>query len=144
MIHQSHQHLGSIEHYYGDIIRQFFVGIAILVGISIPFSGNVQLAALFAVPAVVVLIVLAGLTNPHGNVVLVADAVASIAGFVLTEIIAVAAYNAGALIALAILEFVAVLFLATSYYSIKTVRALAMNKIGQTDRSSEFSETESR
>lgn len=130
----------SISHYYGDTVRQFFVGIAVLIGICMPFSGNLQLAAAYAVPAVVVLIVLAGLTNPHGGIILTADAIASVVGFLMAELVAIAAYNNGAYIPLAILECISVLFLVTSYYSIKTVRAMMMHKIGHPERRDEFDE----
>jgi hypothetical protein len=138
------QPFGSIEHYYGDVIRQFFVGIAILIGVCIPFSDNIRLGVAIGVPVVVVLVLLAGLTNPHGNFIMVCDAAASVVGFFLAEMMAIGAYNAGSLVALAILEFIAILFLATSYFSIKTVRAMALHKIGKKNAAGEFYEQGSR
>lgn len=130
----------AIQHYYGDIVRQFFVVLAIMIAICIPLGGNLQLGVFFGIPAVITLILLAGLTNPQGSTVMVADAIASGTGLFLAESVAISAFANQAYIPFAILECTSVLFLIPLYYSIKTVRAMFMHKIGRMDYGNEFEE----
>ena len=132
---------GILEHYYGDIVRMLFVGIAVVIGLCIPFLADRHLGVVIGVPFVVVLILLAGLTNPRGRIVLLADLIVSIIGIFFSEVTAISAYDVQAWGWLAILEFVAMLFFVTAYFSVKTVRAMAMRKIGRHDSPAEFEDS---
>ena len=83
----------AVAHYYGDLTRVLFIVIAILVGVSIPLSGDVESAILLGGPAIIMLVVLAGLTNPHGKTILILNAVAAGMGVLASETLAVVAYT---------------------------------------------------
>jgi hypothetical protein len=129
---------GSIEHYYGDVVRQLFVVIAVLIGLGIPLSGAVQSGLAFGAPAIVVLVILAGLTTPHGRLISIADAVASACGVLAGEVYAVNAYGQEAYVLFALTEFICFLFLVSLYFSVKTVRAQYSHMIGRRGHSDEF------
>lgn len=121
-------------------MRILFVALAIMIGIAIPFSGELRMGALIGAPCIVLLLILAGLTNPHGKIVLVLNALASGAGVVLTQLIAVAAYGNEMYPFFAFMEAVSVLLMVALYLSIKNVRAMAAHKIGKIDGVGEFDE----
>lgn len=129
---------GTLEHYYGDAVRMLFLAIAILIGAAVPFSGELRTGALIGAPSIVALLVLAGLTNPHGKVILALNALAAGTGVVLSQLIALAAYAAESYPFFALMEFISVLLMVALYFSIKTVRAMATNKIGKIDGVGEF------
>lgn len=136
-----YQHpFGTLRHYYGDVVRVFFVAVAILTGLSIPFSGDIAAAVLSGVPAIVVLLVLAGLTNPHGKIVLILNVLASAAGLIFTQLIALSSYAGENYIFFALFEFMSVLLMAALYFSVKNVRAMVTNKIGRVEGVGEFDE----
>ena len=133
---------GSIKHYYGDTVRLFFGGIAAVILLCLPFSGVMQLSVFVGIPVIAILVLLAGLTHPHGRFIMIADVIASIGGLLMAEVIALAAYRAEAWVPLAILEFIGLLFLAASYFSLKTMRAMMMHKIGHIETGNDFADSE--
>lgn len=133
----------ALTHYYGDLVRALFLIVAIIIGLSIPLSGSMELGLLFGGPVIVILTVLAGYTNPHGKMVLIMDAIVAGLGVLLAETSAVASYAAGQWYAFAALEVVFVLFLVALYFSVKNVRAALSDKIGSIDGVGEFEEPSS-
>lgn len=130
----------SVRHYYGDRVRELFVGISVLIGFIVPLSGETELGLLFGGPAIIILVLLAGLTNPHGTIVLIFDVAAAAAGVLVAEYLAIFSYAAGSLVIFAVLEVVSALFVTALYFSAKNVRALYMRTIGHIDRIDEFDE----
>lgn len=138
----------GLPHYYGDAVRRIFVAIAILIGISIPFiltpfaESAGLLPPLYAGGLIVLLIVLAGLTNPRSSEVLVANAIVSGVGVFLTETAAFALYSVGAYTPFVAIEVIAVLFLIALYLSVKNVRSMMLHTIGKQDKPGELTDTE--
>lgn len=127
-----------VRHYYGDTVRVIFIAIAVLVGIAVPLTGNMEAGIAFGGPTIILLVVLAGLTHPHGSAILTLNAIVSAVGLFLAEMFAIAAYSAENVPAFIALEVVAVLFLAALYFSVKNVRALLTGRIGRSDSLAEF------
>jgi hypothetical protein len=125
--------LVSLKHYYGNITRQLFVGLAILIGVCTPFSGDVPFGLGFGVPSVLILIILAGLTSPRGKFVLAADVAVAVVGVIIGEWLALFTYSQGMYIPFAILEFISAAFLVSLYFSVKTMRASESHMIGHND-----------
>ncbi len=136
--HPSQFPFGQIRHYYGDVVRALFIALAILCGVSIPAVGELQATAPIGVLVILVLLILAGLTSPHGRVVLVLNAVA--AGFVLVgaQITALEQYSQEFYVSFALLEAISVVSMVALYFSVKTVRAMYAEKIGKEDEPDEF------
>ena len=125
--------LVSLKHYYGNITRQLFVGLAILIAICTPFSGDVPFGLGFGVPSVLILVILAGLTSPRGKLVLAADVAVAIIGVIVSEWLALLTYSQGNYVPFAVLEFISAVFLVSLYFSIKTMRASESNMIGRNE-----------
>lgn len=132
---------GTVAHYYGDIVRALFVAAAIMAGVAIPFSGELTTGAIIGAPAIVILLVLAGLTNPHGKTIVTLDAVVSAAGVVFTQLLALSAYSQEYFPLFAFLEAISIVFMAALYFSVKTLRAMAAHKVGKADDAREFDDT---
>ncbi|HTR18666.1 MAG TPA: hypothetical protein VMH91_01635 [Candidatus Paceibacterota bacterium] len=124
---------GSLRHYYGDVVRILFVILALMIAISTPFGGDVPFGLAVGVPTVLVLIILAGLTNPRGKLILMADAAVSIIGVILGEWFAIETFTQQAYISFAVLELICVLFLISLYFSMKTVRAMESHMVGRAE-----------
>ena len=135
------QPFGSVNHYYGDVVRMLFVAVAIMIGVAVPFSGELRMGALIGAPSIVALLVLAGITNPHGKMVLVLNALIAGAGVIFTQLVALSAFGAQQYPFFAFIECMSVLLMAALYLSIKTVRAMAAHKIGKVDGVDEFDES---
>ena len=132
----------SVRHYYGDIVRALFVINAVIITAIVPFSGDILIAARLGAPAVIILIILAGFTNPHGKSVLVLGALISAIGVLFAEVLSITAYNAENWIFFFTFEIVSILFLVALYYGVKNVRAMALDKIGRIDGVGEFDKSE--
>jgi hypothetical protein len=131
---------GSVSHYYGDIVRSLFLGAAIMTGLAIPFTPNIQSSVLLGAPAIVALLVLAGLTHPHGKIVLIFDVAAAALGVVATQLLAIGVYQEGWLPLAVFIEVLSIVFMAALYFGIKTLRAMVMGKVGKIDGVGEFDE----
>jgi len=134
---------GTIPHYYGDAVRTLFVLAAVLIGISIPFTADVVTSVTFAGPVMVALLVLAGLLSPHTQFVIVLSAIMAGLGVVVAQLVALSSYvgENGALFAF--YEAISILFMASLYFSVKTVRAHITHKLGRSETSDEFVNTDS-
>ena len=138
--HQQHL-LGTVRHYYGDAVRALFVAVAVMTGIAIPLSGELRLGVLVGAPVIVVALVLAGLTNPHGKTVLILNTFASGLGVVLSQLVALNAYAQESFFFFGFVEILSLILMSALYFSVKNVRAMAAHKIGQVDEVGEFDES---
>lgn len=127
-----------IRHYYGNVVRVLFIVLAVCIAISIPLSGEMELAIYFAGPAVLSLILLAGLTNPHSKNIFVLNVLVSGLGILCAEVLALGAFAASNMLFFIIMEIVTGLCIASFYYSVKTMRASRMGMIGRNEREGEF------
>lgn len=128
----------SVRHYYGDIVRIIFVLAAVVVGLIAPLGGSISVGLLIAMPIVLVLIVLAGFTNPHSTSVMVLDTIAAALGMAIAEIFAIAAFGSKDMLTFLTFELLSVMMLVALYFSAKNVRAAMMGKIGKIDGVGEF------
>ena len=132
-----------LPHYYGDFVRQFFVGAAALMLLTAPFKSEMLAPLLpIEVAGAVALVCLAALTNPRKQWVLIADAVAAGAGVFLYEFAALVEYNSGSLAYFALREVIAVILMFGLYFSVKTVRAMVLHQIGAKEAPERLEETE--
>ncbi len=132
---------GHISHYYGDTVRRIFLGTAVILFASAPFfpDSAVVLIPLLLVGAVT-LITLSALTNPKNKLIMVANAIASLVGVVLFELLAIAAYRAEVGLAMVAFQALTIAFIFALYLSLKTVRAMELHQIGKRDLPGEFLE----
>lgn len=129
----------DIPHYYGDYVRAIFLGSAILFALVIPVFGNlIPLGTFVQVASSLVLIILAGLTNPHSRMLLLYDAVVAAIGVLLLESTAITYYAQDGIPLFVIRESVAVALMFALYFSIKTLRAISLGKLGKKNRPWEF------
>lgn len=135
-------HWHDIAHYYGDYVRMFFLGTAALSFVAIPVFGNVlPFGTLVQVSAGLLLVLLAGLTHPHSRMLQLYDAAVAGLGVLLLESAAISFYSIDSVQLFAVREASALMLLFAFYYSIKTLRAMSLGKVGQEERPWEFEET---
>lgn len=128
-----------IPHYYGDIVRRIFIAAAGLLLILSPFlSRDIPAVLGIGVALALILALLAALTNPQKQFIMIANAVTSLFGILLTEVFALASFSAGAYVTFAISEGFVIAFLFALYFSVKTVRAMMMGRIGRKLNVGEF------
>ncbi|MEK7509728.1 MAG: hypothetical protein AAB605_03370 [Patescibacteria group bacterium] len=135
----------SIPHYYGNYVRQIFMvaGVAMLVGA--PFLINrVPDLVPFQIGGAIALVVLAALTSPRKQFIIVANVIAAALGVLVFEWLSILAYRAENMIAFVLLEAVTIAFLFALYFSTKTLRAMFYRQLGKTDRALDFIEEERR
>lgn len=131
--------VAHIPHYYGDYVRQLFTSVAAILLIGSPFYSSSLGAQLpLEIIGAIVLVGLAAFANPHTRWVFAASAVVSGIGLAIFQMWALSGYEDGTLVQFLIRELLAILFLIAFYFSMKTVRAFAMDTIGKTDEAGEF------
>lgn len=118
----------NLEHYYGDTIRGIFLaaGVVFLVAI-VRDQEFLSFYLIVGVLSVLVITILAGLTNPLSKKVIKIDAVISIMMFLLFEYLAVAGYVKAQSFSNDIFllrQLLAILFLVALYFSTKTFRGM--------------------
>jgi len=117
-------------HYYGDLVRVFFLIDGILMLVSIPvFNDFLPVPAVISIAAVFFLVFVAGLTNPASKQVIILNVVASALSLIVFEYYAVQAYaNFGVTTKLTFLflvnQLLALVFLVALYFSVKTARGV--------------------
>lgn len=125
----------SIPHYYGDYVRQLFIFCAAAMLVLAPFLSrdNFFLLSIEVIGAVVV-VVLGALTNPKNKIALLADAIVAGIGVVVYELLALALYTQGEMLAFLAREVVAMGFLFALYFSLKTFRNMLLDVVGTRHR----------
>ena len=130
-----------IPHYYGDYVRKIFLAEATVLVIFAPLFGGVNPELLpLEVLAAVALVCFAALTTPKREWPMMVNTAISILGFVVYETLALTAYADGDLLMFLAREILAVGFLFTLYFSIKTVRAMMLGVMGKQTTTGEFLE----
>jgi len=118
-------------HYYGDTVRVLFLGAAFIMLIGLPtIKSYLALPSIFSVAAILILGLVAGLTNPRQIWEAGLNAIISLAGFLVFESYAVMAYEKYsptdkffvANLALSLIFMLAI------YFSVKTFRGLFLEK----------------
>ena len=128
-----------IPHYHGDVVRQLFIVTVILMVVGAPFYTETLRTQLpFMIAGALVLAALAALANPHKKWVFLAGAVAAGLGFVVYETWALYQYATSSWLEFILREVIAVTFLVAFYFSMKTVRAFMLRKVGRHDEAGEF------
>lgn len=111
------------EHYYGDIVRRLFLFGAVLMLFAFPlFSPAIPVEPTLNIIAIVLLSVMAGLTNPRQKWTLVIDIVVSIVAFAVPEYYAITFSHLGGSPLFVINQFLAFCFLIALYFSVKSAR----------------------
>lgn len=129
-----------IAHYYGDYVRQIFMGSAAVMLIFSPFMSQELPAILpFEIGGALVIAILGALTNPSRQISMVANAIAAGVGVVVYELLALNSFYAGAMIAFIQREALAIAFLFALYFSLKTFRNMVFRMLGKRgDRIGDF------
>ncbi len=123
-------HSEGIEHYYGDTVRQLLVAAAAVLLVAIPILGAIlPFGVLPQVAGALLLVLRAGLTNPHGRWVLVYDALISGFSALALEMTAVSLYSTDSIALFFVREVATLLLIFAFYYSVKTVRAMSLGRI---------------
>ncbi len=131
-IHTSDLQSKKIAHYYGDTIRQLFIGCAVLFIVAIPIWGSLlPFGSLAEVAMSIVLVLLAGLTNPHSKLVFFYNTIVAGIGIFLLEATAIANYGTQSSTLFLIREVGTIALLFAFYYSVKTVRAMSFGDVGK-------------
>jgi hypothetical protein len=135
----------GIPHYYGDKVRQLFIGTAVLSFVVMPLWGDLLpfVGIIPQVGAGLLLVLLAGFTSARNVLVMIANATVSAISILLLESSAIALQNTGMYKSELFLarELGVLLMLGALYFSIKTVRAQLSGKLGHFDSPLEFDET---
>lgn len=135
----------DIPHYYGDYVRALFLAVAVLSAVAIPVFGDLlPFGTLPQVAATILLVLLAGLTNPHSRMLLLYDAVVAGIGVLLLETVAISLYRADSFELFVAREAAALAMLFAFYFSIKTLRAMALGKVGKLERPWEFEDVQDK
>lgn len=128
-----------VPHYYGDVVRRLLFAGAILLIVAHPWYANdLRLELPFSALGAVVLVALAALTNPHNKNLIIADAIASGVGLLIFEVWALFEYESGTWLEFALRQGIAILFMVTFYFSMKTLRAMLLGKVGKRYEVGEF------
>ena len=132
----------SITHYYGDVVRELFLGGAALMLVASPlYADSLQMEFPFIVLGSLVAVALAAFTNPHKRLSSIGDCVVSGAIVVIYGVWGLSGYDMINPIAFVLRLAIAVIFLFAFYYALKTVRAFSLHQIGKWDRFDEFQES---
>src|SRR3989344_7371248 len=130
-----------LPHYHGDAVRQLLASAAILMLVGAPFYASFLGVELpFLITGALALVAVAALVNPHKKSIFLVAAVASGVGLVIFETWALYGYYDSNWVQFILREVIAVVFLSGFYFSMKTVRAFILHKIGKHDEAGEFEE----
>ena len=130
----------TVSHYYGDLVREFFLGAAAVMLFTAPFYGdNIRAEFPFIVIGALIVVCLAALTNPWKKLILTADAVVAGVGMIVYQIWALDGYGIASYTAFVFREAISILFMFAFYFSVKTVRAMVLHQIGKRASPDEFS-----
>ena len=132
----------SVSHYYGDAVRQFMLGGAIVMMIAGPFyNTDLSSQAPLEIIGGLCIVAFAALTNPFKSWVMIFDALLAGAGAAIIEMWALSGYTEVADVAFILREFIAILFILGFYFSLKTLRAMSLHQVGKPDSAAEFRRT---
>lgn len=122
----------EIRHYHGDSVRVLFFVSAIVLIVAQSTGANLPLSTTWAVISAVVLVVVAGVTNPAQHSIHWLNALIATAGTLLFGTSAVDHYRAGMSVfdpSFAYVEALALLSLVALYFAVRTIRAFHLRSI---------------
>lgn len=114
------------SHYYGDVVRILFLIAAVLLMLSVPLYREIfPFDTVSTILFILIIGLLAGLTNPRQYWVVIADSIVSGVSFVLFEYFAFEGSNGFHFIdtPFYVKQSLALIFFYALYYSVKTFRA---------------------
>jgi len=117
----------SKKHYYGDIIRRLLFAAAIVMLISLPLFGNLtSIPVMVSVVSILTVAVSAGLTSPRRKNVMIANLVISMVGVIIFEYetFMLKFTESDSAIFFLVNQGLALVFLISLYYSIKSLRGI--------------------
>lgn len=122
--------LDKFPHYYGDVVRILFFISGTLMILGLPLiNGTIPVSIHVSIFSILILIFIAGLTNPAQKWVSIVDTVVSSLGFVVFEYFAVVTFSQGEDFLLFLInQTLAVLFLFAFYFATKTVRGFIVRE----------------
>lgn len=132
-------HKKGIPHYYGDSMRLTFIATAILYAVAMPLWGNLlPFGDMTGILLILILVFLAGITNPHSLILMLVNVTVSGIGVFLFQVTAISFYKIDSAIVFFLREVVVLLLLFAFYYSVKTARSMILGKIGVEGKPGEF------
>lgn len=118
-----------IPHYYGDAVRELFLGGAALMLVASPlYADSIRTQFTFIVLGAFLAVVFAALTNPRNYWVLCGDAAVSGVGMIFFALWGLIGYDEISPTAFVLRLALALIFLFGFYYSVKTVRAMSLHE----------------
>lgn len=120
-----------VPHYYGDAVRTLFISSSVLMIVGAPFYSDDYANVQYIVIGVIAMVALAAMTNPRKMWLAVCDAIVSGIGLGVYGTWALHGYHADEPLAYVLRGAIAVLFLFTFYFSMKTMRAMMMRQVGK-------------
>ncbi len=117
-------------HYYGDKVRTLFISAAIIIIIMAPFfKDRIPFKEHFTVLGVMVLAMLAGLTNPKLRSIIILDFIASLFAFLIFGTEALVTYSKYHIDTFFLANLIlSIITIFAIYYSSKTLRGNLMNE----------------
>jgi hypothetical protein len=124
----------TISHYYGDWVRRLFLVSALLSFVAIPVWGDLlQFGTFTQVSAGLLLVLLAGLTNPRTKGVMMLNSLFAAISVLLLESTAIIFRTSESWPLFIAREISGLLMLIAFYFSVKTLRAMSLGNIGKRD-----------
>ncbi len=119
----------KLPNYYGDIIRKFLLFAGLIMLVTMPlYNRFISISVFMLLFAVLLVTVVAGLTNPKQWWVMVLDMVVSVLGLMAFEYHAVRNYGDIPFFLFGIDQGLAIIFFFTLYFGTKTLRAELMGE----------------
>lgn len=132
---------GHIAHYYGDHIRKMFLGVAVALLLSAPFlSGVLESLAPLHILLAPILIAFSALTTPRSQLIMMGNVAVAAFGAIIFELITVSVYRQDYVWSAIAYEAIALIFVFSLYFSLKTLRTMRFGLIGKRDLPGEFIE----
>jgi hypothetical protein len=129
----------SIRHYYGDSLRTMFMVSAVIYATAIPLFGSLLPFDVYASVGIVLLLVfLAGITNPHSQFVMFINVAVAGMGAYLMQTAAIQFFGQDSSVLFFLRQIVAILLLVAFYHGVRTARNMMIGKIGDEPVKGEF------
>lgn len=129
----------NIPHYYGDSVRNMFIASAVIYAIALPVFGSLLPFNVYVGIGIVLLLVfLAGITNPHSQILMFSNVAVAGIGVYLTQTAAISGFGVDSVALFVLRQSVAILLLIAFYQSVKTTRNMMLKKIGTAAEPGEF------
>lgn len=122
----------NIHHYYGDIVRVLYLASAIFMLLLLPFvTDYIPVPTYLALLVILLLGIVAGVTNPAQKWVAILDTVIALGGVFIFGYLSIESYLSYSFFNLYFWanQIQAVIFLIALYFSVKTVRGFFLKDV---------------